>query len=104
MNIPCPACDASVSPDEVDSCPKCGCEIEPLGRILLAAEDSLTLALESLRERRERDALDYAYEAWGLKKTYETAAIGLLAAMTLRDGPETMRWLRRRQLMREQDV
>lgn len=102
MKISCPSCDAPVSPDVTPTCSACGCEVAVLGQILLAAEDSLLLAIESLRERRQRDALDYAYEAWGLKKTYETSAIGLLAAMSLRDGPETMRWLRRRQVMRSQ--
>lgn len=90
-----------MNPEEDPVCPACGCEVEPLSQILLAAEDSLTLALESMRELRYRDALDYAYEAWGLKNTYETAAVGLLAAACNRDGAEVTRWLRRRQKMRE---
>jgi hypothetical protein len=101
MIIECPACTREVDPQDSEHCPHCQCEIGLLGRLLTAAEDSLLLAMEALRERNLRDALDYAYEAWSLKQTVETAAVGLLAATALRDGTETMRWLRRRQRLNQ---
>lgn len=72
-----------------------------LGRIIVASADSVMLALDSLRQRRYEDAMDYAYEAWGLKHSHQGAAVGLLAAAALRNGVEIARWLRRRRLLDE---
>lgn len=96
--IVCPHCRI-VTSDEHTSCHHCGCDYHVLVQVLEAAEDSIRLALESLREQRHRDALDYAYEAWGLKHTVSTAAIGLVVAVSLQDSAEITRWLRRRKLV-----
>jgi hypothetical protein len=102
MKIPCPVCNREVDPDQTDDCAQCGAVIAPLRQIMLSAADSVRLALESLREGRDREALDYAYEAWGLMHTSETAAIGLLAAVKVDEGTEVTRWLRRRRFMSEE--
>lgn len=98
VTITCPRCQKVACDDDI-SCQRCGCEFDVLLQVLESAEDSIMLALESLREQRHRDALDYAYEAWGLKHTVETAAIGLIVAASLQDSGEMTRWLRRRKLM-----
>ena len=54
-----------------------------LRQITSAARDSLQLGLEALREGRDRDAHEFAYEAWGLRHSREAAAIGLLSAPTM---------------------
>lgn len=96
MTIYCPSCAKPVSPDHADRCPRCGCEVAILGHILNAAHDSLQLSLLALREGRDRDAHDFAYEAWALRHSMETAAAGLLAAVALKEPVEIARWLRRK--------
>jgi len=99
MLIFCPLCQSDETVDADGVCVSCGADLGSLQGILFSAQDSLRLALEAMRERRDQEALDYAYEAWGLKQTMETAAVGLLAAMQLRDGQEAFRWLKRRRRM-----
>ncbi len=99
MIIPCPVCGHKVAPETRPRCVKCGAEVAVLGTIMTAAADSVRLGLESLREGRDREALDYAYEGWGLMQTRETAGIGLVAALKNRDSTEVTRWLRRRRRM-----
>ncbi|MDB6071429.1 MAG: hypothetical protein JWL81_2600, partial [Verrucomicrobiales bacterium] len=77
----------------------CACDVAILRQITLASHDSVLLALEALREGRDRDAHEFAYEAWGLRHTPEAAAIGLLAAAGLGDPVEIPRWMRRRRAM-----
>ncbi len=101
MTIHCPSCGKPVVPETNERCPRCGCEVAILGRILHAAHDSLQLALLALREGRDRDAHDFAYEAWALRHTLETAAAGLLASVGLRDPVEISRWLRRKHRLLE---
>lgn len=101
MTIYCPSCGKPVSPTEREHCPRCGCEVAILGQIILAAHDSLQLALLALREGRDRDAHDFAYEAWALRHTLETAAAGLLAAVALKEPVEIARWLRRKRRLLE---
>jgi hypothetical protein len=101
MTIYCPSCGKPVSPDVTERCPRCGCEVAILGQIIHAAHDSLQLALLALREGRDRDAHDFAYEAWALRHTLETAAAGLLAAVALREPVEISRWLRRKRRLLE---
>ena len=96
MNVACPSCTKQVSPDIHHTCPSCGCEVAILGIILVAAHDSLQLALLALQEGRDKDAYDFAYEAWALRHTLETAAVGLLSAIALKDPIEISRWIRRR--------
>jgi hypothetical protein len=55
-----------------------------------AADDSILLALEALREGRDREAHESAYEAWGLHHSPQAAAIGLA------DAVEIPRWICRR--------
>ena len=100
MEISCPACRTRVDPEIEDHCGHCGCAIGILSDILWASRDSLQLCLEALRNHQIRDALDYAYEAWGLKNSPETAAAGLIAAVCTNDGVEVTRWLNRRKKMR----
>ena len=99
MLIFCPICQFDETVDAMGVCLSCSADLSALRDVLLSAQDSLRLALEAMRERRDQEALDYAYEAWGLKQTMETAAVGLLAAMQLRDGREALRWLMRRRRM-----
>jgi hypothetical protein len=99
MIVQCPSCGKPADPREHERCHRCGCEVAILGSILQAAGDSLQLALLALREGRDRDAHDFAYEAWALRHTVETAAAGLLAAIALGDPVEISRWLRRRMKM-----
>ena len=101
MNAACPSCGKPVSPDVSETCPRCGCEVAILGLILISAHDSLQLALLALQEGRDKDAHDFAYEAWALRHTTETAAAGLLAAIALRDPIEISRWIRRRRRLLE---
>lgn len=96
MKVECPYCSHPADPDRSPECPECGCEVDKLGAVLRAAHDSLQLALLALYEGRDREALDFSYEAWGLKRSRETAAAGLLAACLIRDPIEISRWIRRR--------
>ncbi len=96
MKLPCPACEHAVAVEIDPRCSQCGSDLTVLRQIMRSASDSVRLALESMREGRSKDALDYAYEAWGLVHTPETAAVGLLAAVQADDGTEATRWLRRR--------
>lgn len=96
MILLCPYCRKKSSPEASDHCPYCGCEIAMLGRLIHSARDSVMLAMEALREGRDRDAHDFAYEAWGLKHSREAAAAGLMAAVSLGDPIEIPRWIRRR--------
>ena len=96
MTIHCPSCGKPVVPETNERCPRCGCEVAILGRILHAAHDSLQLALLALREGRDRDAHDFACESWGLRRTRAASAAGLIAATIMRDPIEISRWIRRR--------
>ena len=96
MNIHCPFCRKKVPPGNARRCRHCGCEVAMLRQITSAARDSLQLALEALREGRDRDAHEFAYEAWGLRHSREAAAIGLLSAIGLSDPTEIPHWIRRR--------
>jgi hypothetical protein len=102
-NIPCPVCALEVSPEDHPSCPQCGAQLAVLQQIMESATDSVCLAMESLREGRDREALDYAYEAWGLMHTTETAAAGLIAAVKIGEATEITRWLKRRKSMANLD-
>ena len=96
MNIHCPFCRKKVPAGNARRCRHCGCEVAMLRQITSAARDSLQLGLEALREGRDRDAHEFAYEAWGLRHSREAAAIGLLSAIGLSDPIEIPRWIRRR--------
>ena len=96
MNLHCPYCRKKVPAGNARRCRHCGCEVAALRTITGAARDSLLLALEALAEGRDRDAHDFAYEAWGLRHSREAAAIGLIAASCLADPIEIPRWIRRR--------
>ena len=96
LMIRCPYCRKSTDATESPRCRHCGCEVEILGRVLYSARDSVMLSLEALRERRDREAHDFAHEAWGLKHSPEAAAAGLLAAVALGEPVEIARWIRRR--------
>ncbi len=67
-----------------------------LRQITEAAHDSILLAIEALREGRDQEAHDFACEAWGLRQSPESAAIGLIAATGLADPVDIPRWIRRR--------
>jgi hypothetical protein len=101
MTIPCPCCGKPVFAETAERCPRCGCEVAILGQIIRAAHDSLQLSLLALREGRDRDAHDFAYEAWALRHSKQTAAAGLLAAVALSEPIEISRWLRRRRRLVE---
>ena len=94
--VSCSFCRKKVPRGNSVRCRHCGCEVAVLRQITVAAGDSVKLALEALREGRDRDAHDFAHEAWGLRHTREAAAIGLLAATGLGDPIEIPRWIRRR--------
>ncbi len=96
MNLSCPFCRKKVPPGHSRRCRHCGCEVASLRTITTAAADSIRLAIEALQEGRDRDAHDFAYEAWGLRHSREAAAIGLIAASCLGDPIEIPRWIRRR--------
>ena len=96
MTLLCPYCRKKVPPGNARRCRHCSCEVAMLRQITAAASDSILLALEALREGRDRDAHEFAYEAWGLRHTREAAAIGLIAAVGLADPVEIPRWIRRR--------
>ena len=96
VSVACPFCRKKVASGIAARCRHCGCEVAMLRQITTAATDSVRLALEALREGRDREAHEFAYEAWGLRHTREAAAIGLLAATGLGDPIEIPRWIRRR--------
>lgn len=96
LTIACPFCRKKAARGNAVRCRHCGCEVAILRQITAAADDSVKLALEALREGRDRDAHEFAHEAWGLRHTREAAAIGLLAATGLGDPIEIPRWIRRR--------
>ncbi len=96
LPVACPFCRKKVPRSQATRCRHCGCEVAMLHQIVAAADDSVKLALEALREGRDRDAHDFAYEAWGLRHSRVAAAIGLLAATGLEDPIEIPRWIRRR--------
>lgn len=96
MLVICPSCRKKVPPGNARRCRHCSCEVAILRQITLASSDSVLLALEALREGRDRDAHEFAYEAWGLRHTREAAAVGLIAATSLGDPVEIPRWMRRR--------
>lgn len=97
----CPYCLKIVPPGNQRHCRHCSCEIAMLRTISQAADDSVLLALEALREGRDRDAHEFAYEAWGLRHSPQAAAIGLIAATGLADPVEIPRWIRRRRSFRK---
>jgi hypothetical protein len=99
MSITCPVCEREVRAEVSAVCRKCGADLSSLKQIVLSASDSVRLGLESLREGRDREALDYAYEAWGLMHTLETVSIGFLAALKSEDSTEVTRWMRRRRVL-----
>ncbi len=92
----CPYCRKIIPPGNQARCRHCSCAIAMLRTISQAADDSILLALEALREGRDRDAHEFAYEAWGLHHSPQAAAIGLIAATGLADPVEIPRWIRRR--------
>lgn len=96
MVVSCPFCERDAYPEESPVCPGCGCEVSILATIVRASHDSLLLSLEALREGRAADAHDFACEAWALRRSRETAAAGLLAAVMLESPVEIARWIRRR--------
>jgi len=55
----------------------------------------------ALREGRDRDAHEFAYESWGLRHSRAASAAGLVAATMMRDPIEISRWMRRRRRMEQ---
>jgi hypothetical protein len=96
MDLFCPHCRRKIPLGNSRRCRHCGCDLAMLRQITMAAHDSVLLALEALREGRDRDAHEFAHEAWGLHHTPAAAAVGLIAATGLADPVEIPRWMRRR--------
>ncbi len=101
MDIHCPFCKKKVPGTKEQVCRNCGCGIAMLRQISEAAHDSILLAIGALREGRDHDAHDLAHEAWDLRHSAESAAVGLIAATGLADPVEIPRWIRRRRSMQD---
>lgn len=71
-----------------------------LQQITRSAQDSLTLAIEALRDGRDQEAHGFASESWSLRHSREAAALGLLSATSLGDPIQIPRWIRRRRAIR----
>ncbi len=99
MNVLCPVCQKSVRTGHARRCRHCGCEVAILRKIHESAQESILLALKSLRIGHDAIAHDFAHESWGLRRSRQAAAIGLLAAVALADPVEIPRWMRRRRSM-----
>ena len=97
MIYPCPYCNDPVSMGESPVC-ACGCDLTMLQPVLEGAAAALKMSILEMKSGEYSEAMEFAYESWGLLKSHEASAAGLIAAMSMKDPIEITRWLRRRAL------
>ncbi len=97
MEITCPACGKSSDVRATTACPRCGCDLGPLARIIAGAIRQLQAAAAELRARNWEAALDRAQQSWSLCHSPHAARLACLAAAALGEKRAALAWRRRGQ-------
>jgi hypothetical protein len=97
MEISCPACAKTSELSAAAACPRCGCDLGPLARIIAGAVWHLQAAAGDLRARNWEAALEHAQQSWSLCHSQGAARVAFLAAAALGETRDALSWLRRGQ-------
>jgi hypothetical protein len=97
MEISCPACAKTSELRDTTSCPRCGCDLGPLARILAGAAWHLQAAAGQMRARDWGAALEHAQQSWSLCHSRPAARAACLAAAALGETRDALTWRRRGQ-------
>ncbi len=92
MEITCPACGKANDLRAARTCGRCGCELEPLARILAGAVWHLKAAVTALRARAWEEALEHAECSWALRHSSRAAQAACLAALALAKTEAALQW------------
>jgi hypothetical protein len=90
MNIDCPACGKknNGSPE----CIRCGCELEVLRNIAIAADRALDRGRQCLVQGEATAAAAEAMRSWQLKKSPAAARLAFLAYLAIGDFTKASQW------------
>jgi hypothetical protein len=97
MEITCPACGKSSDVRATTTCPRCGCDLGPLARIIAGAIRQLQAAAAELRARNWEAALERAQQSWSLCHSPHAARVAYLSAAALGETRAALTWRRRGQ-------
>ncbi len=97
MEIKCPSCNKANS--DAAQCIRCGCELEGLIAITLAARRETAIGAECLKEGKPAQALNHAARSWMLKKSPEAAKLGFLAGVGEKKFEEALIWRERARII-----
>ena len=95
MEFACPACGKSNDLRTAAACSRCGCDLTALAAIISGANWHLKAAAQEFRAKEWQTALAHAERSWALRRSPRAAQLACLAALTLREGGEALRWRRR---------
>ena len=99
MEISCPACGKTSDLSATTSCPRCGCDLGPLARIIAGAVWHLQAAAGGLRAGNWAAALEHAQRSWSLLHSPRAARLAFLAAAALGETRDALCWRRRAEVM-----
>jgi hypothetical protein len=97
MEIRCPACAKGSDLRAATTCPRCGCDLGPLARIIAGAIWHLQASAAELRARNWQAALERAEQSWSLCHSPSAARLAFLAAAALGETRAAVAWRRRGQ-------
>lgn len=95
MEIPCPACGKMSDLRATTACPRCGCDLGPLARIVAGASWYLQAAAVELRAGDWEAALAHAQLSWSLRHSPRAARLAFLAAVALGEARAAISWRHR---------
>ena len=95
MEISCPACGKASDLRQAAACPRCGCDLAPLARVITGAVWHLQAAAGELRAREWAAALKHAERSWSLRHSPRAARLAWLAALALGETQTALHWRQR---------
>ena len=95
MEITCPACGKANNLRTEAACPRCGCDLAVLARIITGATWHLQAAARELRGGAWDAALEHAEKSWSLYHSPRAARVACLAALASGASRDALRWRRR---------
>lgn len=99
MEIQCPSCKKTNS--NSSTCVRCGCELQTLQTILLAAESEISIGRNKLRMGNHQDAFNHALRSWHLKNSPGAAKLAFLAHISGKRYEEALTWYSAMQTKKE---
>jgi hypothetical protein len=92
MEISCPACGKTSDVGATTTCPRCGCDLAPLVRIVKGALWYMQAAAREMRTGEWESAFEHAERSWSLVRTPRAARLACLAAAALGETRAALSW------------